>query len=282
MSHSLLPRVFAGLLLGTVVVGPALAGPASIAPDTALPSAGAVIEQVEARQPVAAKPLQVLFVGNSYTFYNDMPKIVQQMSIDAAQPRPLAVKDVTWGGASLEAHWHKGDVQQALASQHWDYVVIQDFSTMPVEHPETTRKYVRLVSDAARNSGAQPILYMTWAREYDPAMQAQLDSVYTELANATHSLLAPVGKAWMEALADAHKPDLYIQDGSHPTYSGSYLAASVFYSLIYGAQPPAPSIALASRFEQADVVGLQRHAWNSLQALDVALRSVPSQVQATR
>lgn len=246
------------------------------------PVAQSVLGQAE-----QGKPLSVLFVGNSYTFYNDLPKMVQQMSVDAGQARPLQVKDVTFGGASLQAHWQRGEVQKTIASQHWDYVVIQDFSTMPVDNPELTRQYVRLVSAAARKAGAQPILYLTWARQNNPAMQTQLDSVYTGLANETHALLAPVGQAWQKALASQPQPALFIDDGSHPSYTGSYLTASVFYALIYGTQPPAPSAAQAARFERAKAADLQQAAWNSLQSLDVALRTVPAElaaasIQATR
>jgi hypothetical protein len=224
-------------------------------------------------QAVAAEPLRVLFVGNSYTFYNRLPDIVKQMSIDAGQMRPLEVADVTFGGASLEQHWQLGDVQAALAEKDWDYVVIQDHSMMPVNDPEKTRKYVKLVADAARADGAQPILYLTWARQNNPAMQAQLDQVYTSLAEETHSLLAPVGQAWQRALSETPKPVLFNADGSHPSYTGSYLAASVFYSLIYGAQPPMP--ADRSRLEQTSPDELQADAWASIQSLNVALRTVP-------
>lgn len=223
----------------------------------------------------AAEPLRVLFVGNSYTFYNRLPDIVKQMSIDAGQTRPLEVADVTFGGASLEQHWQLGDVQAALAEKDWDYVVIQDHSMMPVKDPEKTRQYVKLIADAARADGAQPILYLTWARQNNPAMQAQLDTVYTSLAEETRSLLAPVGQAWQRALAETPKPVLFTPDGSHPSYTGSYLAASVFYSLIYGTQPPLPAGTAAPALEQATPGALQADAWDSIQSLNVALRTVP-------
>lgn len=264
-------RILLAWMLGVVVVGPTVAAEN--------PSAKPVIGSASPLA-VTGRPLSVLFVGNSYTFFNDLPTMVRQMSLDAAQPRPLAVRDVTFGGASLEAHWNRGVVQQVLASQHWDYVVIQDFSTMPVDNPEKTRTYVRLMAAEARKAGAQPILYLTWARQANPAMQAQLDAVYTGLANETHALLAPVGQAWKQALAATPQPHLFIEDGSHPSYSGSYLTASVFYSLIYGVQPPAPSSEQAARLDHDSSSALQGFAWNSLQAQDLALRTVPAELRS--
>jgi hypothetical protein len=227
-------------------------------------------------QAMAGEPLRVLFIGNSYTFYNQLPLMVRQMSIEAHQPRALEVKDVTVAGSSLEQHWGRGEVQKVLASRRWDYVVIQDFSLMPLQNAESTRKYAGLVARAARQAGAQPIFYLTWARQNDPSMQATLDTVYTQVARENQGLLAPVGDAWKIALASQPQPTLFSADGSHPSYAGSYLAASVFYSLLYGAPPPAPRAVQASRLEQASAEALQHDAWNALQALDVALRTVPA------
>ena len=97
-------RILLAWMLGVVVVGPTVAAEN--------PSAKPVIGSASP-QAVTGRPLSVLFVGNSYTFYNDLPRMVRQMSLDAAQPRPLDVRDVTFGGASLEAHWNRGVVQGA-------------------------------------------------------------------------------------------------------------------------------------------------------------------------
>lgn len=264
-------RILLAWMLGVAAVGQAVAGD----PPTAQPVIGTA-----AQSALPGQPLSVLFVGNSYTFYNDLPQMVRQMSVEAAQPRPLQVRDVTFGGASLQAHWQRGEVQKVIASQHWDYVVIQDFSTMPVDDPDLTREYVRHVAATARKAGAQPILYLTWARKAKPAMQDQLDSVYTELANETHALLAPVGQAWKRALAVSPQPNLFIEDGSHPSYAGSYLAASVFYSLIYGVQPPAPSAEQLVKLDHTKPGDLQGYAWSSIQAQDLALRTVPQELRS--
>jgi hypothetical protein len=224
----------------------------------------------------ASEPIRVLFVGNSYTFYNRLPELVRQMSLDARQQRPLEVKDVTFGYATLEAHWQKGDVQQALAGRHYDYVVIQDHSLGPIDHPDLTRKYVKLIAAEARKAGAQPILYMTWARQHKPEMQKQLEFIYTSVAQENQALLAPVGLAWQRALAETPRPELYIKDGSHPSYLGSYLAASVFYALIYGARPPAAPAGKSAAIDQAVAAVLQQDAWRTVQAEDIALRTPPT------
>lgn len=229
-------------------------------------------------QAQAGEPIRVLFVGNSYTFVNDLPAMVRQMSVDAGQSRPLDVKHVTFSGASLEEHWKRHDVQDELAKANYDYVVIQDHSMMPVKNPDLTRQYVRLIADLARKDGAQPILYLTWARQNNPTMQAQLDSVYTPLAKETGALLAPVGQAWQKALADQPQPGLFLPDGSHPSFTGTYLTASVFYALIYGTRPPLPAAGDKIKFDHADPADLQQDAWKALQSLDMALRTPPAKL----
>src|SRR5690606_33833158 len=78
-------RILLAWMLGVAVVGEAVAGD----PPTAQPVIGSTLP---------GQPISVLFVGNSYTFYNDLPQMVRRMSVEAAQPRPLQVRDVTFGG----------------------------------------------------------------------------------------------------------------------------------------------------------------------------------------
>src|SRR5215216_2269984 len=73
-------------------------------------------------------PLHVLFIGNSYTFVNNLPRLVAALAANEA--RPLQTESVTEGGATLKLHWQKGDALRAIRQGHWDYVVLQEHSTL--------------------------------------------------------------------------------------------------------------------------------------------------------
>ncbi|TWI55076.1 import receptor subunit TOM5-like [Pseudomonas duriflava] len=224
----------------------------------------------------AHAPIKILFVGNSYTYVNDLPAVLSEMSIQARQARPIQTKTLAFSGASLELHWKKGDIQQALKDEHWDYVVLQEHSMLPVKNLDLMYQYARLMDDEIKKKGAKTIFYLTWARQNNPDMQAKLDQAYTAIAKERGALLAPVGQAWQTALAATPRPSLFLPDGSHPSFTGSYIGASVFYSLIYGKKPPQPSAAQTKRLEKATAATLQQAAWKAVQSLESSLRVSPT------
>src|SRR5580698_6666575 len=69
--------------------------------------------------------INVLFIGNSYTYYNNLPSILEQLSENSQEQRKIRTTMIATGGASLKDHWGKPSTQKIL-QQHWDYVVIQD------------------------------------------------------------------------------------------------------------------------------------------------------------
>jgi hypothetical protein len=113
-------------------------------------------------------------------------------------------------------------------------VVLQDQSLGPVEHRERLNAYARKFDEAIREAGARTCFYLTWARQARPEMQAALDEAYLGIALELGARLAPVGPAWQKAFARSPGLVLHTEDGSHPNALGSYIAACVFFSTLYG------------------------------------------------
>lgn len=187
-----------------------------------------------------AAALQVLFIGNSYTYTNDMPQLLAQLA--RRNGNALEVQAVTIGGASLEQHWNKGDAQRAIAARPWDVVVLQDYSLQALDQPEALRRYVRLFDERIRARGARTMLYLTWSRASAPERQAAIDAVYRGIAQELDAEVAPAGPAWLHVRQTAPGLTLYQGDGSHPTLAGSYLVAYVFYRMLFGALPFASDV----------------------------------------
>lgn len=178
------------------------------------------------------KAFRVLFIGNSYTTRNDLPELIKSLAAQEGNAAPIETEVIAFGGASLAAHWNRGDAQRALAGQRWDAVVLQEQSSRPMRALESMRKHARLFVDAIRQSGARPILYMTWRRRDQPESGSIIAAAYRDLSIETGCGLAAVGEAWIEA--EARHPDvcLYDDDKSHPSFAGSLVAArSIFESL---------------------------------------------------
>lgn len=185
---------------------------------------------------------RVLFVGNSYTFTNDLPGMVRDLA--AASGNRLVVETRANGGWWLQDHASSSDTLELIANGDFDYVVLQEqsqISSIPSMVSVETRPPARELALAAVNGGARVVLFMTWGHrdgspeaEHDSyeSMQISVSNTYTNLGAALAARVARVGAAWWMARAERPDIGLYQQDGSHPSREGSYLAATVITSTI--------------------------------------------------
>ena len=183
--------------------------------------------------PSGERPLRLLFIGNSLTYANDLPSLVQRVAVAAGHPAPT-VKMVAVGGYSLEDHWADGAARAALNEGGWDVVILQQG---PSALPESRRNLVDWTGrfdQAIRQSGGRTALYMVWPEGYRPAALRDVALSYASAAASVGALLLPVGEAWRIAWQrDACSP-LYGADNFHPSLAGSWLAALVIYAQVYG------------------------------------------------
>lgn len=219
-----------------VDAGSSDASDASQAPDTS---------NEDARVPpdVGQKPeLRVLFIGNSYTSVNDLPKALTALGASEGSPVTYAVKQHTPGGATWEDHAANPAVA-ALIAEGWDYVVLQDQSQQPWLYTTGVKPALLSLAAMAENAGAKPVLYMTWARNTSSTsfptrfeQEMAVNNYYSRHAEAANALVAPVGRAWERALREPGIV-LHAEDASHPTELGTYLAACVFHATLTGKSP---------------------------------------------
>ena len=189
----------------------------------------------------AAPTLKVLFIGNSYTYYNDMPKMLAALAASSTRPGRIQVKEITQGRATLDQLWGYRPTKYAISDEKWDFVVLQEQSALPTTDPERMYKAGREIDAEVKKAGARTVLFLTWAYRGESQMQASLNRAYGKLAQELGAVLAPVGPAWQIALGRDPKIPLYDSDGSHPSPTGSYLAACVFYLALLESRQPCPS-----------------------------------------
>lgn len=182
--------------------------------------------------------MRILFLGNSFTFFNDLPDMVGQI-LGAEIGRNLR------GGAYLYQHIDPADelcavTRRLLTEEKWDYVVLQDQSQGPITNPEEFHQAVSTLAPMIRAAGGKPVLYETWAYEegtdtlvstgmtFD-TMQQGLTEGYLAAARANDALIAPVGQVFLTARHTSH---LYDADHYHPSAAGSRLAAETIAAVI--------------------------------------------------
>ena len=134
--------------------------------------------------------LRVLFIGNSFTYYNNMPRIIEAISESVDGPR-IKTEMVAIGGARLEDLWKQGSALAAIRKQHWDYVVMNEQSALGggivngekrIGDPANFFKYAEMFDTEIRKSGAKTVIMMTWKDKNDPnRVQNELDNAFLQL-----------------------------------------------------------------------------------------------------
>ena len=187
---------------------------------------------------VAKDTLNVLFVGNSYTYYENLPQIVSLIS-DESKTK-IVTKKSTIGGSKLCEHWlgKRGlKTKELIKNGTFDIVVLQGHSMATINEPDSLVKYSKLFCDYIKEHHAKPYFYLTWAREKTPEMQDTITNGYANIAKTNNATLVPIGKAWALSQKLDSSIKLFTQDGSHPARLGTFLTACVFVKSILGELP---------------------------------------------
>lgn len=193
----------------------------------------------------------ILFIGNSYTFYNSMPELFRRIA-EACGYR-LSVDSVTKGGYKLCRFADPNDeygakVEQRLSDNKYDYVFLQEQSLLPCIETKLFSDSVATLAERVRQSGATPLLYQTWGRkaghptlaEHDWntfEMEGILRSAYKSAGAAVGARVSYVGAAFSDVYASHPEIELYDPDMTHPSLSGSILGATVHFSTLFGISP---------------------------------------------
>lgn len=186
-------------------------------------------------QAAPAAAVRVLFIGNSLTIANDLPKTVTAMATAAG--RTFAFRVVAYPDFSLEDHWGRGDAQRAIAEGGWSFVVLQQGPSALPESRVLLRDYTRRYASLASKVGAKAALFMVWpsvARDFD--FDGVRDS-YRTAAEDVRGVFLPAGEAWRAAWQQNSRLALYGPDGFHPTPLGSYVAAAVMFEAFFDRSP---------------------------------------------
>lgn len=194
---------------------------------------------------------KVLFIGNSYTYVNNLPQLVADIALSKSDT--VIYDSNTPGGYTFNMHSQDATTLQKIKSQQWDVVILQAQSQEPSFSPSQvmsqTYPFAKRLCDSIRanNPCTEIMFYMTWGRKngdasncasYAPVctyigMQARLRESYMMFSDSFKTSVAPVGVAWKNFRNSYPTIDLYQPDESHPSLHGSYLAACVFYSSIF-------------------------------------------------
>jgi hypothetical protein len=227
-------------------------------------------------------PRSILWVGNSFFYYNNSMHNYLSNLVRAADPKSaLRSTSVTISGSGFD--WHDvesyfrpngiggysfvGDNEIVFNrfDKPFDAVILSDCSQCPV-HPQLKsifHEYAKKHSRTVIKHGARPAFLMTWAYKDKPEMTAQLAEEYTIAGNNNDALVIPAGLAFAKAIGKRPDLEFYQPDKRHPTVIGTYLAATTTYASIYKKSPVGNSYVGAIDPKTANF--LQSVAWETVQ-----------------
>ncbi|HTO38161.1 MAG TPA: DUF4886 domain-containing protein [Brumimicrobium sp.] len=194
---------------------------------------------------------KVLFIGNSYTGSNDLPKLVSNLA--QADGNSLNYQAYSPGGKLLSQHLQDATTLNYISSEAWNFVVLQEQSQLPSFPASQVESdfypYAEALTERIRDNNpcSIPLFFNTWGRRTgDPQwegintfekMNIRLYNAYEHITEETSSMISPVGIGFAHVKNDPTAVvdfnNLYDVDGSHPSIHGSYLAACIFNNIIF-------------------------------------------------
>jgi predicted esterase len=212
---------------------------------------------------------RVLFIGNSLTFYHEMPRVLSNLLVSAHIKPDFYIFMVAPGGFTLAMHYDKEQVRDLIQKGNWDYVVLQEASHGTVSDKKQFFDYSRRLDDLIKKAGAKTIFYMTWAYKNDPNMFEPVADSYLEIAQDVNATVAPVSLAWQKVLKDANNIQLYDNnDNVHPSPAGAYLTACIFYITLTGRNPQGLPNGGLNMLDREKISTLQKIAWQTISDSD--------------
>lgn len=196
----------------------------------------------------AAEPLRVLFIGNSYTYTNDLPEVVRRLA--AKQGIALDVDALTLPGAAIEDHFDNGSLQREVA-RGWDWVLLQQGPSSLQESRQNLVRWSGRAAQEARRVGAKVALISVWPDLRNLGTWRRAEQSYRKAAIMAGGCMLPAAAAWRLARAETPVPDLYQSDQLHPRPIGTLLAGLAIVHGLFGGVEPTPIGDLNTLFPQS-------------------------------
>jgi hypothetical protein len=171
----------------------------------------------------------VLFIGNSYTYVNDLPGIVQALADSAGGVR-IAVETVAEPDFALVDHLATGVAQREIAKGGWAFVVLQQGPSSVELNRDTLRLAAKAFASLINQTGGKPALFSAWPTSSRRVDFPRAIESYRLAATDVDGVFLPVASAWLAAWEKDPNLPLYAPDGLHASVLGSYLSALVIYA----------------------------------------------------
>ncbi|MEO0573502.1 MAG: SGNH/GDSL hydrolase family protein [Bacteroidota bacterium] len=177
----------------------------------------------------------ILFVGNSLTYFNDLPKLVENEAVKKGYK--VNTDMLAKPNYAILDHWAEGQVQELIINGTYDYLIIQQGPSSQPWGRQVLLEYGEKFSELCSSNGTELVYFMVWpSLSYYHTFPGVIDN-YREASLNTNSILCPVGEVWKNHFDKSGDFSYYGTDGFHPSLKGSQVAAGVIASKLYNKKP---------------------------------------------
>lgn len=173
--------------------------------------------------------MKVLFIGNSHTFFNDMPYLFKQICLE--NNINVDVTMLARGYKGLDYHCREPETRFNILYGNYDYIILQHLqSGFDKDVLFKSTEIIKKIADSRTNS--KILLYMTWTLKSERDKQLDMTNGYIEAGHKLNVPIIPVGVAWWRYFDMYPNNNLYFKDDKHASPLGSTLVAyTIFYSI---------------------------------------------------
>ena len=198
----------------------------------------------------------ILFIGNSFTFYWNLPLVVEAMANE--RNYNYDITQSTASGSSLKDHWFENDELKSktlIATGRYDRVVLQDYSLNPLQNLVESQIYFTDFIELVKTNNGTPYIFATWMykgisnNNYDVVDPIQ--DALQPVADKTGAVMVPIDQAFRTLQKRHPNIPIFMSDNKHPSPVGTYLAACVYFRIFTGESP----LGLSRRYERKDENG---------------------------
>lgn len=182
-------------------------------------------------KPAEAGKINILFVGNSLTYSNSLPELVEQVAL--SMRKEVVAGMVALPNYALEDHWFDGEVQQLITSSNYQYVVVQQGPSSQADGRAMLLEYGKRLKDLCDQHQTKLAFFMVWPAKVNYHTFPGVIANYTEAAQQTNSILCPVGEIWKAKMDATSDFKYYSSDGFHPSVKGSQSAAEIIVKSLF-------------------------------------------------
>ena len=175
--------------------------------------------------------MKILFIGNSHTYFNDMP--YQFAELMRASGTPIEVTMLSRGGQNIKGHIANEQTRFNILYGNYDYVILQEV-TSDFPDAQTYIDDVSVILGWCKKAGTPLGLYMNFESPNDTPSLEYLRGGVLAAADALSLPVARVGEAFARAREEMPHLYLYHTDHHHANAIGSYLIALTIAHGIFG------------------------------------------------